>query len=480
MVRNPSIIPTFNTLVSGEIGRKRKMIYTMLNGCWESCIAPDAASTIPFVAGAIIADPPSFAHIHYTQALSVPLHLMFTMPWSPTRAFPHPLANMQSGQTDPQTVNYLSYGLVDIMTWQGLSDVINLWRRRALSLEAVPAMAGPGLAETLKVPFIYCWSPALIPKPRDRPSYIDIFGFFFRKENPYTPDKELADFLSAGPRPIYIGFGSIAMDDAAKMTDILQQTVKECDNGCSSMYRLSFTMVEQGQRHVVYGMDVQQQSSLSSASRSSLDSDSNMRTWGTNPRIQPFWANMVAAAGAGPRPISYKTLDSAKLTAAIRLCLAPETASAAKSIASRMRNETGVREAAQSFHRHLPVETLKCDLLEGQNASFTYGMYDRITGIVTQPMNGAKKDGALGFAKGLAKGFIGIITKPGAAMFGLVAYPAMGFYKSMHHNKLSPAQAQILHARQMLSAYTNEYMPVQDDEASQIILSFENQSLKNG
>ncbi|TGO64271.1 hypothetical protein BOTNAR_0090g00010 [Botryotinia narcissicola] len=31
MVKNPSIIPTFNTLRSGDIGRKRKMIYTMLN-----------------------------------------------------------------------------------------------------------------------------------------------------------------------------------------------------------------------------------------------------------------------------------------------------------------------------------------------------------------------------------------------------------------------------------------------------------------
>lgn len=45
-----------------------------------------------------------------------------------------------------------------------------MWRRKALSLEAVPAMAGP--AEALKVTFTYCWSPALIPKPRDWPSYI--------------------------------------------------------------------------------------------------------------------------------------------------------------------------------------------------------------------------------------------------------------------------------------------------------------------
>ncbi|TGO12309.1 hypothetical protein BTUL_0091g00540 [Botrytis tulipae] len=109
---------------------------------------------IPFVADAIIANPPSFAHIHCAQLLSMPLHLMFTIPWSPTRAFPHPLANIQNGDADPRTANYLSYVLVDMMTWQDLSDVINLWRKKALNLEAVSAMA------------------ALIPKPVNWPSYI--------------------------------------------------------------------------------------------------------------------------------------------------------------------------------------------------------------------------------------------------------------------------------------------------------------------
>lgn len=77
---------------------------------------------------------------------------------------------------------------------------------------------------------------------------------------------------------------------------------------------------------------------------------------------------MVAAAGAGPKPIPCKALDSAKLTAAIRKCLAPETASAAGSIAARMKDERGVKEAVDSFHRNLPLGAMSCDLLERQNA----------------------------------------------------------------------------------------------------------------
>lgn len=73
----------------------------------------------PFIADAIIANPPSFGHIHCAEKLGVPLHLIFTMPWSPTTAFPHPLANIQSSNADRGVTNFLSYVLVDMMTWQG-------------------------------------------------------------------------------------------------------------------------------------------------------------------------------------------------------------------------------------------------------------------------------------------------------------------------------------------------------------------------
>lgn len=120
MVKNPGLIPNMKTLRDGEIRRKRQMVAEMVQGCWESCIEPDPDTHTPFVANAIIANPPSFAHIHCAQALSVPLHMVFTMPWSPTRAFPHPLANIQNTTTDPKLANYLSYGLVQCLTWQGL------------------------------------------------------------------------------------------------------------------------------------------------------------------------------------------------------------------------------------------------------------------------------------------------------------------------------------------------------------------------
>lgn len=119
MVKNPGLIPNMKSLREREISKKRDMIAKMLKGCWKSCIEPDPDTEKPFIAHAIIANPPSFAHIHCAQALSIPLHLVFTMPWSPTRAFSHPLANLKNTSTDPKLANYLSYGLVQVLTWQG-------------------------------------------------------------------------------------------------------------------------------------------------------------------------------------------------------------------------------------------------------------------------------------------------------------------------------------------------------------------------
>ena len=89
MVKNPGLLPGMDTIKSGEIGKRRKGMYEIFRGCWRSCIetGDGMADTVsnngddiarPFIANAIIANPPSFAHIHCAEKLGIPLHLMFT------------------------------------------------------------------------------------------------------------------------------------------------------------------------------------------------------------------------------------------------------------------------------------------------------------------------------------------------------------------------------------------------------------------
>lgn len=153
-------------------------MFEMFQGFWRACVNATDDETNrsnrlmmedkrPFVADAIIANPPSFAHVHCAERLGVPLHLMFTFPYSPTQHFPHPLANIKSSNVDVNYTNFMSYPLVEMMTWQGLGDLVNRFRTETLALEPVSTLWAPGQLFRLKVPYTYCWSPALIPKPSD-------------------------------------------------------------------------------------------------------------------------------------------------------------------------------------------------------------------------------------------------------------------------------------------------------------------------
>ena len=45
---------------------------------------------------------------------------------------------------------------------------------------------------------------------------------------------------------------------------------------------------------------------------------------------------------------------------------------------------------------------------------FGFGFYDGVSGLVTQPLEGAKKEGVVGLIKGFGKGIGGVVLKPGA------------------------------------------------------------------
>ncbi|KAM0284676.1 hypothetical protein ACHAQH_001830 [Verticillium albo-atrum] len=384
MVKNPGLMPSMKSLRAGDIQKKRAMVAEMLEGCWRSCIEPDPLSQQPFVADAIIANPPSFAHVHCAQALGIPLHLMFTMPWSSTKDFCHPLANINvnSSSISPAVANQVSYLAVEWMTWQGLGDIINAWRQ-TLDLENVPFSEGAGLLETLQVPFTYCWSPALIPKPLDWPEHIDVCGFFFRDMPQYTPESELDQFLRNGPAPIYIGFGSIVIDDPDRLTAILVEAVKE--TGVRAIISRGWSKLGANQpadSDIFYLGDCPHEWLFQHVTAVVHHGGAGTTACGLlngKPTAivpffgdQPFWGTMVNTAGAGPMPIPQKQLNTQNLASAIKDCLTPEAQAAAKVMADKMHQENGVRQAVNSFHANLPLDDMRCDILPELAAAWSY------------------------------------------------------------------------------------------------------------
>lgn len=162
------------------------------------------------------------------------------MPWTRTTEFPSPFAASMSRKNG--RLNWLSFGAVDRLIWLGLGDLINAWRVDALRLKPIWTIstAGHRLLHDNQVPFLYCWSEQLMPKPHDWGPHIQVCGYWFLNSSSsssgspssseYEPAAELAAFLQVAP-PIFIGFGSIVVRDAAKLGRELLKTVKALSEG---------------------------------------------------------------------------------------------------------------------------------------------------------------------------------------------------------------------------------------------------------
>ncbi|RDA93317.1 hypothetical protein CP533_2032 [Ophiocordyceps camponoti-saundersi (nom. inval.)] len=88
-----------------------------------------------------------------------------------------------------------------------------------------------------------------------------------------------------------------------------------------------------------------------------------------------------------------------------------------------------------------------CSGMTASRREFVYGFYDGFTGVVTQPVYGAKTDGAIGFVKGVGKGLGGLVVKPVSAIIGPIGYTMQGVVKQVER-RCSPLQT-IRHLRKM-------------------------------
>ena len=107
---------------------------------------------------------------------------------------------------------------VDNIQYAGLAADINEFRTRTLGLPRLRfGDLGAHLLNDLQVPFIKMWSPNFVPKPLDWGAHVDVVGAFFVDQqgasSGFAPDPHLVAWLAEGDKPIFVGFGSMVIDD---------------------------------------------------------------------------------------------------------------------------------------------------------------------------------------------------------------------------------------------------------------------------
>uniref|UniRef100_A0A7S4NXG8 Glycosyltransferase family 28 N-terminal domain-containing protein n=1 Tax=Paramoeba aestuarina TaxID=180227 RepID=A0A7S4NXG8_9EUKA len=464
MVKHPGLMPGS----MDEVKRKRVVMKEIIESCWTA--VTDTKSVIhtkdgepnnpnlpdqPWCTHAILSNPATFGHYHVAERLGCPLHIFFTMPWSPTAAFPHPLANLSYAKRTPSK-NMMSYSLVDALTWSGLGDLCNSFRKNHLGLEQIMGTGGRSLLDDAKVPHAYTWSPNLIGKPKDWGDHIDITGFFFLDlATNYTPPDDLLEFLQAGPPPIYVGFGSIVVENPDAFNKAILDAFR------STNYR---GIVSKGWSELGGSGDVPKDVYVigncphdwlflqcAAVCHHGGAGTTAAGLLAGKPSIvcpffgdQPFWGQMIANKGVGPAPIFKKKFNAETLAEAFRFCMKPETQEKAKKLGEEMRKENGVRTGVQVFHAHLPILDMCCDVDPKLPATIFCSdcrmrLSDEAHAVIHDP-NGNRKEhrwfryGSCNWkprppraAKGLETAYTGAWHIGLASVGGLVSKPKRGF-----------------------------------------------------
>uniref|UniRef100_A0A670KCM5 Vacuolar protein sorting 13 homolog C n=1 Tax=Podarcis muralis TaxID=64176 RepID=A0A670KCM5_PODMU len=69
------------------------------------------------------------------------------------------------------------------------------------------------------------------------------------------------------------------------------------------------------------------------------------------------------------------------------------------------------------------------DSLAKGGKGFLRGVFDGVTGVVTKPVEGAKKEGAAGFFKGIGKGLVGVVARPTGGVIDMASSTFQGIQR---------------------------------------------------
>jgi sterol 3beta-glucosyltransferase len=198
----------------------------LLVSSWHACKNTDV----------LIESPSTMAGIHIAEAMKIPYFRAFTMPWTRTRTYPHAFAvpdvKMGGGY------NYMTYTIFDNLFWKASAGQINRWRKRHLGLRSTNL----DKMQVNKVPFLYNFSPSVVPPPLDWVDWIIVTGYWFLDDADSTtskkwePPQDIVDFIAKAreddKKIVYIGFGSIVVSDPKALTETVIESVKNAGVRC--------------------------------------------------------------------------------------------------------------------------------------------------------------------------------------------------------------------------------------------------------
>ena len=311
-------------------------------------------------ARAILAGLSSTWGLSIGQALRVPCVFCMLQPFGRTHEFPSALLPVRFSLG--RSYNSLTYRVLEQAMWQPWRRTTNAWRRRTLHLPSL-SFAGPWRElYASRFPCLYGFSPAVAPPPGDWPADHIVTGFWYLDgQRGWSPPPALERFLSSGDPPIFVGFGSMGMSrggfhrviERALGSARLRAIVSSGGPGAH------LSLVDGARRFAVPG-DVPHAWLFPRVSTVVHHGGAGTTAEGVRAGVpsiifpvaadQYFWAERIAALGAGPRPLSRGSLTPEAIADLfIRVPKDPDMRKRARLLGGVVRSERGVARAVEAL-----------------------------------------------------------------------------------------------------------------------------------
>jgi sterol 3beta-glucosyltransferase len=270
--------------VAGKHGLKHVFAFTRAMGQRASTVLPAVTAAARDGADVVVHHPVLPIGQHLAEMLGVPSVVAPPMPaLVPTHEFLSPA--WPCGVPLPKMVNRSSYRVARYLTGAWCRRDIDTWRRDTLGLSPRSGRHDPltPVSALGPVSALHSFSAHVVPRPADWPVTAEITGYWFLgATSDWTPPRRLAEFLDAGEPPVYIGFGSMPVEDPAKLAAAIIAAVQQT-----------------GLRAVVFSLSPELRRRLPQGSQTSQGSQILMIRHAPHDWLFPRMAAIVHHGGAG-------------------------------------------------------------------------------------------------------------------------------------------------------------------------------------
>ncbi|WP_326794120.1 glycosyltransferase [Streptomyces sp. NBC_01808] len=284
---------------------------------------------------------------HLTEAMGIPSLGVYLQPTAPTGDFPPVVTGSRSlGRLVNRATGRFALRMADRVYEQAAAKL-----RHRLELPPASPSEMRRRQEQANWAILHGFSATLVPRPSDWRSGLEVVGNWWphHDESERLPT-ELEDFLCSGPRPVLIGFGSMASGDGERLSEIAVRALRHA--GLRGILQAGSAGLAADGDDVLTVGDVPHAllfPQLAAVVHHAGAGTSAAALRAGVPAVtvpvtadQPFWARRLAALGAATDPIPFRSLTAERLADSLEQVVKQQAHSrAAARAAKRLVTENG-------------------------------------------------------------------------------------------------------------------------------------------